>query len=480
MAEIKTVSIVPLCGKNYPTWKVQCKMALMKEGLWGIASGAEAAPVDGGAEATRKFELRRDRALAIIVLSVEPSLLYLIPDPEKPVDVWTKLRDQFQKKTWANKLELRRRLYSLRLKEGEPVQEHVRAMTEVFEALSVVGDPLEEEDRVVYLLASLPDSFSMLVTALEASPEVPAMELVTERLLHEERKMKERQKDETEEPTALAARWRKGKCYHCGKVGHFKRDCRKFAQLQGTPGSGKHSAHKAGADYAEGSDSEAMMVIHAQSATTRGSWIIDSGATCHMCNDEQFFVNLNSLRKPQEVTLGDGHVLEAIGEGTVPLRLCLPGGGTKKCDLQKVLFVPKLSYNLLSVSKASEAGKTIKFNDSGCEILNGENKVIGCATRVGSLYYLELRQGSQQLYVAEEENKERLWHRRYGHLSKQGLQRLATNKLVEQFDYKSTSDIGFCETCIEAKHHRGAFENSTSHTKKAARASALQCVWEDR
>ena len=64
-----------------------------------------------------------------------------------------------------------------------------------------------------------------------------------------------------------------------------------------------------------------------------------------MCSDEQFFVNLNSLRKPQEVTLGDGHVLEAIGEGTVPLRLCLPGGGTKKCDLQKVLFVPKLSHN---------------------------------------------------------------------------------------------------------------------------------------
>ena len=124
--------------------------------------------------------------------SIRTSLLYLIGDPKDPVAVWKKLQDQFQKKTWANKLELRRKLYSLRLKDGESVQEHIKTMTEVFEALAVIGDPVTEEDRVVYLLASLPDSFNMLVTALEASSEnVPKMEIVTERLLHEARKMKE-------------------------------------------------------------------------------------------------------------------------------------------------------------------------------------------------------------------------------------------------------------------------------------------------
>lgn len=76
---------------------------------------------------------RRDRGLAIVVLSVEPSLLYLIGDPEDPVVVWKKLSDQFQKKTWENKLELRRKLYSLRLKEGDSVQKHIKEMTETFE-----------------------------------------------------------------------------------------------------------------------------------------------------------------------------------------------------------------------------------------------------------------------------------------------------------------------------------------------------------
>ena len=36
-----------------------------------------------------------------------------------------------------------------------------------------------------YLLASLPDTFDMLVTTLEANNEEPKMETVTERLLYE-------------------------------------------------------------------------------------------------------------------------------------------------------------------------------------------------------------------------------------------------------------------------------------------------------
>ena len=33
---------------NYPTWKVQCHMALVCDGLWGIVSGTETEPTEGG------------------------------------------------------------------------------------------------------------------------------------------------------------------------------------------------------------------------------------------------------------------------------------------------------------------------------------------------------------------------------------------------------------------------------------------------
>ena len=121
MAESRTATtVVPLNGSNYPTWKIQCKMALMKEGLWRIVTGDEVAPT-GSASEQSKFAARKDRALATIVLSVDTSLLYLISDPQDPVVVWQKLANQFEKKTWATRLDLRRKLHSLQLKDGEPV-----------------------------------------------------------------------------------------------------------------------------------------------------------------------------------------------------------------------------------------------------------------------------------------------------------------------------------------------------------------------
>ena len=84
----------------------------------------------------QKFLARKDKALATIILPVQPSLLYLIGDPEDPSEVWKKLESQFQKRTWANKLQLRRKLFFyLRLKEDDSVQEHIKAMTEIFDGL---------------------------------------------------------------------------------------------------------------------------------------------------------------------------------------------------------------------------------------------------------------------------------------------------------------------------------------------------------
>lgn len=72
-------------------------MSVIKDGLWGIVTGSEASPSPGDEEQTRKFAARKDRALAVIVLSVDPGLLYLLGDPQDPKVVWDTLENQFQK-----------------------------------------------------------------------------------------------------------------------------------------------------------------------------------------------------------------------------------------------------------------------------------------------------------------------------------------------------------------------------------------------
>lgn len=47
------------------------------------------------------------------------------------------------------------------------------------------------------------------------------------------------------------------------------------------------------------SESVGLMVSHALSSSSderMDSWIVDSGATCHMCNDKKQFVEFKSLK----------------------------------------------------------------------------------------------------------------------------------------------------------------------------------------
>ena len=81
---------------------------------------------------------------------------------------------------------------SVKLKEAQSVQDQVKNMTEMFNELESIADKISDEDRVVSLLASLLESFDVLVTGLEANSTVPEMETVVKRLLHEERKLNEK------------------------------------------------------------------------------------------------------------------------------------------------------------------------------------------------------------------------------------------------------------------------------------------------
>ena len=479
MAESKSAMVVPLNGSNYGTWKVQCCMALVKDGLWSIVCETETSPADTEAEKFAKFVSRRDKALAIIVLSsVDPSLLYLLGDPEDPVAVWKKLSDQFQKKTWANKLSLRRRLNNLRLKDGDSMSNHIKAMTEIFNELAVIGAAMEDEDKVVTLLASLPEAYNMLVTALEASTEVPHMKVVIERLLYEEKKLGEREKSPIPSSTVMVASDHiKGnkkfiKCHHCGKLGHIRHFCKDLNKDKSKKEPGNQRNKNKGNQVEKGQQGprkESLgLVVQNLAASACGinskTWIVDSGATCHMCSNKALLEDFVEFDETVDVMLGDGKVLHATGSGTVSVHTVLANGKLQECILHNVLLVPNLSYNLISVSKVTEAGKSISFEETQCNISCADGKVIATAKKVGCLYYLDFQPTSECSNAMVNERTKlsngMLWHQRYGHLGVQSLKKLANDKLVEGFNFDAKKDLEFCKACTQEKLHRCSFPTS--------------------
>ena len=191
----------------------------------------------------------------------------------------------------------------MKLDEGGSAQAHIKTMMEVFEGLSVVGDLISDEDRVVHLLASLPDSYGMLVTAYRNGLSK----------LSEERNTKERVRSgivARRKDNALIAnrgtRYQSIKkvFFHCGKPGHFKRSC---PLLGSSNQDGKKPSRTEQANNAEleteSSDSENDAVLQ-----VTGSYTQAQRVTCVMIR-----ITIKMLKKPSLITLGDGRALIAIG-----------------------------------------------------------------------------------------------------------------------------------------------------------------------
>ena len=85
--------------------------------------------------------------------------------------------------------------------------------------------------------------------------------------------------------------------FDCGKPGHLKHNCRLLSaekQKFRPNRHGKQKANKASIvnECNSYSGSDALMVSHTVlSASTTTKWIIDSGASCHMCCDMSCLTN---------------------------------------------------------------------------------------------------------------------------------------------------------------------------------------------
>ena len=145
-----------------------------------------------------------------------------------------------------------------------------------------------------YFSRCTPDSYDVLVTALEANEDVATK--YGSRNGTFTARGKERPDTSASAEKAMNSRQRpRRKVLRCGKLGHIKRNCRELSGEKSSQKEKRGSNHKANKSTTKGQDSNSsdsesagLVVSHALSASSsseHNTWIVDSGATCHMCHD---------------------------------------------------------------------------------------------------------------------------------------------------------------------------------------------------
>ena len=471
------MKITKLNGKNYRTWAFNMRLYLESFDLFRHADGsAEAPDEEAAADVKKAFESAAKKAWTHICLAIEPEQQIHVRDTRSAKEAWDALKSQFARESILQKVRLRQQYYSCRFQNGSNMLEHINNLRSLHDQLKEMGVDIDDKELAMTLLASLPENFKPLITALDAVGEANlSFEKVKGMLLNDADRVFDARKSEDAFSVQRGNRgknWRRkvetgknevkpdkpfrGTCHFCQERGHFARDCpkrsAKYNPQHGT-GKDKRSAHRAeGEEEDEAIDQEALIT---SDVGNKGGWIIDSGATQHMTFEKNRLSNYVEFKQPCTVNLGDNHTILAYGKGSYSLVADLDGH-TQNIGLQEVLYLPDLEKNLLSVHAMAKFGASVEFAGKQCRIMRN-SKLLAIGEMCGKLYILKVVP-EEHVHVARKEADMYLWHCRFGHLGMDNISKLINGNMVVGLNSSRDGEVSStCESCIMGKQHRTAY-----------------------
>ncbi|XP_071933569.1 uncharacterized protein [Coffea arabica] len=227
---------------------------------------------------------------------------------------------------------------------------------------------------------------------------------------------------------------KKGNCFYCGKPGHYAVQCRhnKGDRANGNP----PKVH-----LTEGDDIIAAVISQVNIAANVKEWVVDSGATRHICANREAFSSYTPIGDDEEVVyLGDSRTANVLGKGKVFLKLT----SGKTLALNDVLHVPNIRANLVSVGLLGKVGVKVSF-ESGKIIMTKNNVFVGKGYCNQGLFVLNIsnvinENASSSAYIVDSIS---LWHARLGHVNIGYIKKMQSCGLI--------SDLGEAKIILGVK-----------------------------
>ncbi|GKB87681.1 hypothetical protein Tco_0959953 [Tanacetum coccineum] len=213
-----------------------------------------------------------------------------------------KLETLYMTKSLANRLYLKKNLYTFQMHPGKSQSEHIDEFHKLVGDLAAIDTAISDEDRALLLLASLSSSYDYFVETLLYGRDTLKLEDVLATLnFRELQKMAEAKGDGGEGLYSEE---------------HLKRDCPSYnhKKSQGFV----MNEDQVSASGAEGYDNADVMM--AMSVEELLDWIMDSGGSYHITYMRDYLVDFEEY-DGDNILLGDGRECHVCGTGKVQVQM---------------------------------------------------------------------------------------------------------------------------------------------------------------
>jgi hypothetical protein len=164
----------PLTATNWMPWKRHMLAILWELGLEAFITkegsvkptltAPDASPPVTQAEITR-WETNEQRARTRLKLAISDSEMAHIIDAQTAYEIWIRLVEVKKSKGWLGILATQRSLYRSQAQEGFDMVQHINNLRSLKEELALMGNVVSDEDFVMILISSLPESWDVFTTS---------------------------------------------------------------------------------------------------------------------------------------------------------------------------------------------------------------------------------------------------------------------------------------------------------------------------